>query len=78
MQQMCAAALAGRREEALAINARLDPLHRKLFVQSSPIPVKWAVTEMGLSQPGIRLPLTWLSEEAQPVVRAAMQQAGVI
>ena len=78
MQQMCSAALAGRREEALAINARLDPLHRKLFVQSSPIPVKWAVAEMGLSQPGIRLPLTWLSEEAQPVVRAAMQQAGVI
>jgi 4-hydroxy-tetrahydrodipicolinate synthase len=78
MQQMCAAALAGRREEALAINARLDPLHRKLFVQSSPIPVKWAVAEMGLSQPGIRLPLTWLSEDAQPVVRAAMQQAGVI
>jgi 4-hydroxy-tetrahydrodipicolinate synthase len=78
MHQMCSAALSGRREEALAINARLDPLHRKLFVQSSPIPVKWAVTEMGLSQPGIRLPLTWLSEEAQPVVRAAMQQAGVI
>jgi 4-hydroxy-tetrahydrodipicolinate synthase len=78
MQQMCSAALSGRREEALAINARLDPLHRKLFVQSSPIPVKWAVAEMGLSQPGIRLPLTWLSEDAQPVVRAAMQQAGVI
>jgi 4-hydroxy-tetrahydrodipicolinate synthase len=78
MQQMCSAALAGRRDEALAINARLDPLHRKLFVQSSPIPVKWAVAEMGLSQPGIRLPLTWLSEDAQPVVRAAMQQAGVI
>jgi len=78
MQQMCSAALAGRRDEALAINARLDPLHRKLFVQSSPIPVKWAVAEMGLSQPGIRLPLTWLSEDAQPVVRTAMQQAGVI
>jgi 4-hydroxy-tetrahydrodipicolinate synthase len=78
MQQMCTAALAGRREEALAINARLAPLHRKLFVQSNPIPVKWAVAEMGLSQPGIRLPLTWLSEDAQPVVRAAMQQAGVI
>jgi len=78
MQQMCAAALAGQREEALAINARLDTLHRNLFVQSSPIPVKWAVAEMGLSPPGIRLPLTWLTEDAQPVVRAAMQQVGVI
>lgn len=78
MQQMCAAALSGRRDEALAINARLDILHRKLFVQSSPIPVKWAMAEMGLSPRGIRLPLTWLTEDAQPVVRAAMQQVGVI
>ncbi|WP_133510270.1 4-hydroxy-tetrahydrodipicolinate synthase [Candidatus Thiosymbion oneisti] len=78
MQQMCAAALSGRRDEALAINARLDPLHRGLFVQSSPIPVKWAVAEMGLSARGIRLPLTWLTADAQPTVRAAMEQAGVI
>lgn len=78
MQEMCVAALAGRRDEALAINARLDPLHRNLFVQSSPIPVKWAVAEMGLSPRGIRLPLTWLTEDAQPVVRAAMEQVGVI
>jgi len=78
MQQMCAAALSGRRDEALAINARLDPLHHDLFVQSSPIPVKWALAEMGLSPRGIRLPLTWLTAEAQPRVRAAMQQAGVI
>lgn len=77
MQQMCAAALSGRRDEALAINARLDPLHHDLFVQSSPIPVKWAMAEMGLSPQGIRLPLTWLTAEAQPRVRAAMQQAGV-
>ncbi|WP_089726249.1 4-hydroxy-tetrahydrodipicolinate synthase [Candidatus Thiosymbion oneisti] len=78
MQQMCAAALSGRRDQALAINARLDPLHRSLFVQSSPIPVKWAVAEMGLSARGIRLPLTWLTADAQPTVRAAMEQAGVI
>jgi len=78
MQQMCAVALSGRRDEALAINARLDPLHRSLFVQSSPIPVKWAVAEMGLSSRGIRLPLTWLAEDAQSTVRTAMQQAGVI
>jgi len=78
MQRMCTAALAGRRDEALAINARLDALHRGLFVQSNPIPVKWAVAEMGLSARGIRLPLTWLTEDVQPTVRAAMEQAGVI
>lgn len=78
MQQMCAAALSGQRDEALAINARLDALHRDLFVQSNPIPVKWAVAEMGLSPRGIRLPLTWLTAEAEPRVRAAMRQAGVI
>ncbi|MCG6860834.1 MAG: 4-hydroxy-tetrahydrodipicolinate synthase [Chromatiaceae bacterium] len=78
MQQMCAAALCGRREEALAVNERLDILHRNLFVQSNPIPVKWAMAEMGLSPRGIRLPLTWLTEDAQPVVRAALEQVGVI
>ena len=78
MQQMCTAALSGRTDEARAINARLDPLHRNLFVQSNPIPVKWAVAEMGLSPRGIRLPLTWLTEDAQVVVRTAMQQVGVI
>jgi 4-hydroxy-tetrahydrodipicolinate synthase len=78
MQQMCTAALAGHREEALAQNLRLDPLHRKLFVQSNPIPVKWAVAEMGLAPRGIRLPLTWLTEDAQSVVRDAMKQVGVI
>jgi 4-hydroxy-tetrahydrodipicolinate synthase len=78
MQEMCTAALAGRRDEALKLNARLDPLHRNLFVQSNPIPVKWAVAQMGLSSRGIRLPLTWLTEDAQSLVRAAMQQVGVI
>jgi len=78
MQQMCTAALSGRRDEALALNARLDPLHRGLFVQSNPIPVKWAVAEMGLSSRGIRLPLTWLTEDARSTVRATMEQAGVI
>jgi len=78
MQQMCAAALSGKREEALAVNMRLDPLHRSLFVQSSPIPVKWAVAEMGMSPRGIRLPLTWLTEDAQSGGRPAMQQVGVI
>lgn len=78
MRDLCDAALAGDRETAEAINRRLDPLHRDLFVQSNPIPVKWAVAELGLAERGIRLPLTWLTEDAQPVVRAAMRFAGVI
>jgi 4-hydroxy-tetrahydrodipicolinate synthase len=59
----------------MALNARLDPLHHALFVESNPIPVKWAMAQMGLAQAGIRLPLTWLTPEHQGVVRAAMQQA---
>jgi len=78
MQQMCSAALSGRHDEARALNTRLDPLHRALFVQSNPIPVKWALAELGLAPRGIRLPLTWLTEDAQPTVRTAMQQAGVL
>jgi len=77
MQEMCSAALAGERERAHEINSHLDALHHDLFVQSNPIPVKWAVAEMGLAPSGIRLPLTWLTEDAQPRVRAAMRQAGV-
>lgn len=78
MQEMCTAALAGDREGARALDTRLEGLHKKLFVESSPIPVKWAVAEMGLATRGIRLPLTWLNETLQPEVRAAMQQAGVL
>ncbi|KAA6185890.1 4-hydroxy-tetrahydrodipicolinate synthase [Thiohalocapsa marina] len=78
MAEMCRAALAGQRDAALALNERLDGLHHKLFVESNPIPVKWAMTEMGLAQRGIRLPLTWLSESLQDEVRAAMVRAGAI
>ena len=78
MHEMCAAALRGDRAEAEALDSRLAGLHRALFVESNPIPVKWAVTQMGLSPKGIRLPLTWLSEAARPRVKAAMEQAGVI
>jgi 4-hydroxy-tetrahydrodipicolinate synthase len=78
MHDMCEAALAGDREQAHAINRRLDALHRDLFVQSNPIPVKWAAAELGLCPTGIRLPLTWLSEEHQATVRAAMEHAGVL
>jgi 4-hydroxy-tetrahydrodipicolinate synthase len=77
MAQMCVAALAGDRAAAVEINARLDPLHHELFVQSNPIPVKWAVAKLGLSRKGIRLPLTWLTADLQPRVREAMRVAGI-
>jgi 4-hydroxy-tetrahydrodipicolinate synthase len=77
MHDMCVASLAGDREAAQRLDARLAGLHRALFVESNPIPVKWAVAELGLAPRGIRLPLTWLSEWAQPQVREAMRQAGV-
>jgi 4-hydroxy-tetrahydrodipicolinate synthase len=78
MHELCAAALAGDRESAAAINARINVLHSALFVESSPIPVKWALHEMGLIPAGIRLPLTPLASEYQETVRQALRQAGVI
>jgi 4-hydroxy-tetrahydrodipicolinate synthase len=78
MHEMCQAALSGDREGAGSIDARLAALHRDLFAESNPIPVKWAVAQLGLAPTGIRLPLTWLSEAAQPRVRKAMEQAGII
>ncbi len=78
MHEMCAAALRGDREQAHAINRRLTALHRDLFVESNPIPVKWALYEMGLIPPGIRLPLTVLSERHHNTVRAALREAGVL
>ena len=78
MHEMCAAMLAGNETAARALDDRLQPLHRDLFRESNPIPVKWAVTELGLAAPGIRLPLTWLSAPWQPVVRQALAHAGVL
>lgn len=78
MHELCVAARAGHREAAMAIDARLVGLHRDLFIESNPIPVKWALAEMGLIGPGIRLPLTWLSPGCHELVRGALRQAGVI
>ncbi|MEN8178501.1 MAG: 4-hydroxy-tetrahydrodipicolinate synthase [Pseudomonadota bacterium] len=77
MHQMCEAALAGDREAAESLDKKVSGLHQALFVESNPIPVKWAMAELGFSTQGIRLPLTWLSEAAQPRVKSAMRQAGV-
>ncbi|EGW53621.1 4-hydroxy-tetrahydrodipicolinate synthase [Candidatus Endoriftia persephone] len=77
MSQMCKAALAGDRDAAEQLDRQLAGLHQALFVESNPIPVKWAMHHLGLAPEGIRLPLTWLSEGQQPALLAAMQQAGV-
>jgi 4-hydroxy-tetrahydrodipicolinate synthase len=78
MHDMCTAAVSGEIKRARDLNARLIALHRTLFVESNPIPVKWAVCELGLIGPGIRLPLTPLSTSFHEVVRRAMRQAELI
>lgn len=78
MSELCAAALAGDETTARAIDERLMDLHKKLFVEANPIPVKWALKEMGMIEGGIRLPLTPLAEEYHAVVRQALRTAGVL
>ncbi|OFZ88318.1 MAG: 4-hydroxy-tetrahydrodipicolinate synthase [Betaproteobacteria bacterium RBG_16_64_18] len=77
VRQMCAAALAGDVKTAREINFKLLPLHQKLFVEANPIPVKWAVAQMGLIGAGIRLPLTPMSAQFNEVVAEAMRHAGI-
>ncbi|MGA1562142.1 MAG: 4-hydroxy-tetrahydrodipicolinate synthase [Gammaproteobacteria bacterium] len=78
MHEMSAAAIAGNAETARAADAKLAAAHRALFVEANPIPVKWALEQMGLIGPGIRLPLTPLSESFHETVRAALRQAGAL
>jgi 4-hydroxy-tetrahydrodipicolinate synthase len=78
VHDMIMAAIHGDAETAFAIDSRLVDLHKELFIQSNPIPVKWAVAEMGLIGEGIRLPLTWLTEDCFSAVRAAMHRADII
>jgi len=77
MHAMCRAALDGDADLAAELDVGLAGLHKALFVESSPIPVKWALAHMGMIGEGIRLPLTWLSEGARPVVEQALVQAGI-
>ena len=78
MAQMCAAALAGDFAAARACNDRLLGLHRKLFVEANPIPVKWALAEMGYIENELRLPLLPLSPQYHDTVRAALRDAGCL
>ena len=74
---LCRLAAEGRSDEAKALDDKLQPLNKMLFVESNPIPVKWAVSQMGLMQPGIRLPLTPFSAQYHDEMRSAMRGAGV-
>ena len=77
MHEMASAAIAGNVSAARALNDRLMPLHQKLFCEPNPVAPKWALYRMGRMGPGIRLPLTMLSEANMPVLEAAMREAGV-
>jgi 4-hydroxy-tetrahydrodipicolinate synthase len=78
MHELCVAAMSGKVAEAVAINNKLLPLHNKLFVEPNPVPVKWALAEMGRMEAGIRLPLVPLSAEYHATVRAALRESGVL
>ncbi len=78
MKAMCTAALAGDEYSAQAINSQLALLHKTLFLESNPIPVKWALAEMGLIPTGIRLPMTLLSEKYHQPVREALAAASLL
>jgi 4-hydroxy-tetrahydrodipicolinate synthase len=78
MHDMCRAALAGEEAQARELDARLQPLHQALFLESNPIPAKWALYDRGLIQDGIRLPLTPMHPRYHDTVREAMRTAGVI
>ena len=78
MSQMCEYALNGDADNAREINDKLSLLHQRLFSESNPIPVKWALHEMGLIPEGIRLPMTVLSEQFHQPVREALVTAGVL
>jgi 4-hydroxy-tetrahydrodipicolinate synthase len=78
VHEMLMAAIKGDVDMALALDNKLVGLHKHLFIQANPIPVKWAAAEMGLMAKGIRLPLTWLTEDCFEAVRQAMRQADII
>ena len=78
MHEMCKAAMAGDIARAIEINNRVFPLHQKLFIEPNPVPVKWAMAEMGLMPAGLRLPLVPLAAECHDAVRAALREAGVL
>ena len=78
MHELCVAAMSGRIADAIAINDKLIPLHNRLFVEPNPVPVKWALTQMGRIPSGIRLPLVTLGSAHYEAVRSALHESGVL
>jgi 4-hydroxy-tetrahydrodipicolinate synthase len=78
MHELCVAAMAGHVQKAMEIQFKLMPMHKNLFVEANPIPVKWAMARMGLCGGKLRLPMTELSKSQQPVVEAALRASGLI
>jgi len=78
MHQLCVAAMAGQRERAMQIQFQLMPVHKQLFCEPNPIPVKWAMQRMGLCGGALRLPLTPLSPANEPVVEGALRASGLL
>jgi 4-hydroxy-tetrahydrodipicolinate synthase len=78
MHELCVAAMAGNVQKAMEIQFKLMPMHKHLFVEANPIPVKWAMARMGLCGGTLRLPMTELSKSQQPVVEAALRASGLI
>jgi 4-hydroxy-tetrahydrodipicolinate synthase len=78
MHELCVAAIAGDNKRAMAIQLRLMPVHRNLFLEGNPIPLKWAMARMGLCGGTLRLPLTPMSSHLEPVLEAALKDSGLI
>ncbi len=78
MHELCVAAIAGDRQKAMEIQFKLMPVHKQLFVEANPIPVKWAMARMGLCGPTMRLPMTPLAKANEAVVEQALQSAGLL
>ena len=78
MHDMCELAKKGDRDAATKLDKTLIGLHEHLFIESNPIPTKWALHKMGLIQAGIRLPLTWMTENSEDILIKAMKQANVV
>jgi 4-hydroxy-tetrahydrodipicolinate synthase len=78
MHELCVAAMAGDVQKAMEIQFKLMPLHKNLFVEANPIPVKWAMSKMGLCGGTLRLPMTPLSASQEPVLEAALHASGLL
>jgi 4-hydroxy-tetrahydrodipicolinate synthase len=78
MHELCVAAMAGKAQEAMAIQRQLLNLHKHMFIEANPIPVKWAVARMGLCGGTMRLPMTPLSSPLEPLLESALRKNGLI